>query len=1083
MLRLCRTCAFALVAVAAGAWLHAIVFVPALHAQGVTTGAIGGVVTDTSGAPIDGAQVQVVNRSSGFTSGASSRANGRYFVQGLEVGGPYSVTVRRIGFQSQTQDGVVVALSQLTPVDFQLVAQAAVLAGVRVEAEEDPLFAPSRMGTGALVSDSALRRLPTLNRNFTDFVVTAPQVSSAGPGLSGGGVNNRFNQIQIDGASEVDVFGLGATGQPGGQARGKSVPLEAVKEYQVLLSPYDVRQGTFSGLLVNAVTKSGTNDFRATAFYVTRNEKLARDVEFIRKSQFDQSQYGFSIGGPIRRDKVHFFFASEFQQRTAPSSGPFLGQIDVTATPVPVTQADVDRFVSILQTQYNLDPGSTGRLDNDNPLTNIFGRVDAQLPWSSRLVLRHNYGKAEDDNFGRSGTTYLLGSNAFFFESVKHGTVGQLFTAFRNGWDNELIVGYNRIRDARTPMSNFPTVSVTVQNPAGGNATLRAGSEQFSQGNTLDQDIYEFSDNLTFPIGSHRITIGTKNDRYHIRNLFTESSFGVYSFRNLDSLAAGNPSSYRVAKDLGNGVVAEFDAGMYGVYAQDAWRPSGRLSVNYGLRLDVPVLHDKPRYTPVVDSLYGRRTDEVPSGNLQWSPRIGVNYDLSTEDVRSQVRGGIGVFVGRPAFVWVGNAFQNSGSNLGFLNCGGAADPGPAPQFEPDPNNQSVSCRNGQGLRTGVVGPVNLLDDKLKFPQTLRGSLAYDRELPWWGLVATLEGLYTLGLNNFFYINRNLVGTRGTDRNGRVIYGDSIRTNGAGRPALVSSRFSEVIDVTNQSEDYSYNLTAQLEKRFANNFEARASYTYSRARDVQSLTSSRAISNWRFGRSLSGDHLDQGVGISAFDQPHKVQLSGTYTAPWTTWKTDVSLIYAGISGNPFEYIYRNGPTFGSGDLNADGVQGNDLIYVPTDATNASQIQFRDFGTGAGLVTAAQQATAFEQFIKNSECLSEQRGKILERNSCRTPWQNIVNVSLRQSLPSFQRHTLSLQLDVFNFLNLLNKEWGAIEFPAGGFSQEPVLTHVGQTAGPLTTSQGIFQFDTKLKEFDSTNLSSNYQVQLQVRYSF
>ncbi|MGH7719769.1 MAG: TonB-dependent receptor [Gemmatimonadaceae bacterium] len=1055
-----------------------------LSAQGVTTGAISGMVADSSGVGVDAAQVQIVNRATGFSTGTVTRADGRYYVQGLEVGGPYSLNVRILGYQPQSRDNLIVTLGQNLRVDFVLARQAAQLAAVEVTAEENPVFSASHKGVQTLISDSALRRLPTLNRNFTDFVRLTPQITvTSNGGISGGGVNNRFNNIQIDGASENDIFGLGSTGQPGGQARGKSIPIEAVKEYQVLLTPFDVRQGNFAGILINAVTKSGTNDFRATAFYVTRNEGLAQSSDFIQNSEFEQQQYGFSLGGPIIRDRLHFFVAPEWQAREAPATGPFVGQSLSSTVPVPVGDADVDRFTSILE-GYGLQAGSPGRVVNENPLTNFFGRLDLAIPeWNSRVVLRHNFGQAEDDNFFRSTSaqnpTFGLTSTGFFFESEKNATVGQVFTNFANGANNELIVGYSTIRDARTPNVRQPFITVTVPNPEGGNARLQAGSEQFSQGNELDQDILEITNNFTWPLGAHTLTVGAKSEFFKIRNLFTESSFGVWTFLSLQDFEDGVADTYRLARDLGNGVEARFKAAQYSFYAQDLWQVNPNFSLTFGLRADVPTLRDKPLFTPVVDTLYDRHTDIVPSANVQWSPRIGFNWDI-TGDRSQQLRGGVGVFVGRPAFVWLGNAFQNSGSNLGFLNCSTrSSDPGRSPVFTPVIESQPTACANGQGLATGVVGPVNLLDEDLKFPQTLRLSLGYDRQLAG-DISVTLEGLYTKGLNNFFYINRNLVGPQGRDRNGRTVYG-AIATNGSASATVVSPRFSEVIDVTNQSRDYSYNLTAQLRKRFSGAFEAQGSYTHARARDVQSLGSSRAISNWQFGRTLSGEHDAQNLGISLFDQPHKVSVSGTYTLPWSSFKTDISLIYSGLSGQPYDFVYTGAG--GRGDLNADSRNGNDLIYVPTNAGSAGEILFDAISatTTQPAITPAQQAEAFERFIGNSDCLRGQRGQIVKRNSCRAPWQNFFDMSLRQSLPSIGGNTLSFQVDIFNLPNLLNEDWGKIKSP-GDNSNVSLLTHVRQTAGPITTSQGVFQFNPATREFNTENFASNYQIQLSLRYS-
>jgi hypothetical protein len=1058
-----------------------------LPAQGVTTGAISGRVVDEEQQPVEAAQIQVINRATGYTSGTLSRGDGRYTVFGLETGGPYTVIARRIGYEQRQQDGLRISVGQNIVVNFQLTRQATRLGEVEVTASEDPVFSPAKQGTGSIVSDSALRRLPTLNRNFTDFVATVPQVSTAGPGNSGGGVNNRFNQVQIDGATETDIFGLGSTGQPGGQARGKSISLEAVKEYQVLLSPFDVRQGNFAGFLVNAVTKSGTNDFHATGIFSTRNEGLARDVEFIRQSEFEQSQFGGSIGGPIIRDRIHFFLAPEFQRRTEPARGPFLGQSSSAAQPLPVSEAEIERFADILQ-EYGLTAGSAGRVDNENPLANVFGRLDVQITANHRLVLRHNYGKAEDEVFSRGTSvqgvpSFDLTTVKYRFKSEKHAPLAQLFSNFSNGANNELFIGYNRIRDVRDPDVVQPFIQVSV-NAGGG--FLRAGSEQFSQGNELDQDIFEITDNFTIPLGRHTITVGTKNEFYKLRNLFTESSYGVWTFRDLDSLEAGVPSTYRISTDLGGGVESNFRAAMHSVYAQDRWDVSDRLTVTAGLRLDMPTVSDKPRRSELVEEVFGRRTDEIPERAFQWSPRLGFNYNLGSNGVPSQLRGGVGLFVGRPPFVWISNTFTNSGANLGFLNCGGSSTIGPAPLFEPDPDNQPLECGNGVGIASGVVGPLNLIDDDLKFPQTLRATLAFDRMLPWWGLIATIEGLYTRGVNNLFYENLNLLGFQGEDRNGRVVYGDTIRTNAVAVPVLVDRRFSEAIDVTNQSKDYSFNITGQLEKRFSQAIEMRAAYTFQRARDVQSLGSSRAISNWRFGRTLSGHNEDAFVGISLFDQPHKISLSGTYTFPWQTWKTDISVIYTGSSGTVHDYVY--GGTGGRGDLNADGVQGNDLIYVPRDATDPDEILFAPITRRVDdvvdtLFTAEEQGEALDRFIGRQDCLREQRGRILERNSCREPWRNLMNVSVRQSLPAVRGHTAAIQLDIFNFLNLLNRDWGDVWTVPGLNSNEPLLTHVGQTDGDLTESQGIFQFNPGTRRYDNTNLQSNYQIQLQLRYSF
>jgi hypothetical protein len=1050
---------------------------PAASAQGVTTGAVSGRVVDETGAPVSGASISVVNTTTGAASRVTSARDGRYLVQGLEVGGPYSVTARKPGYVPQMRDGQMMTVSQNLTLDFRLERQTLILSTVTVTTETDPIMSSERTGAATVISDSALRRLPSLDRTFTDFVVLSPEVSEAGPGLSGAGVNNRHNNIQIDGAGENDLFGLGDTGQPGGQARGKSIGLESVREYQVLLAPFDVRQGNFSGLLVNAVTRGGTNELHGSAFFSTRSEGLARDVDYARDQEYRQSQFGFSVGGPIVRDRVHFFVAPEFQQRYQPAAGPYLGQ---TSQPYPVAESDVDRFSSLLQ-GYGIAAGSAGPARNANPLQNIFARVDVAPSVNNRLVLRHNYGRAEDEVLARDASLLRLTSNAHAFTSVKRSTVAQLYTSLEGGAGNELIVGYSRIRDRRHPAVLAPQVQTDVPSATGGTVRLRAGAENSSQGTEVDQDVVEITDNFTMPLGRHRLTAGTKNEIYRIRNLFAQNSYGVWEFSSLDSLANGTASRYQAGVGLGGPIDARFDAAQLGLYVQDRWQVNDRFVVTAGLRLDVPFIFDEPPENPSVFATYGRHTDQVPSGNVQWSPRIGFNWDR-TGDRREQLRGGLGVFVGRPAFVWIGNAFQNSGTGLAQLTCVGA---GSVPRFTTSSAAAPpATCANGATAAT--TGDIALLSSDLRFPQFARASLAYDRRLghAW---VASLEAMYTRAMATFFYTNLALAGPQGTDRNGRVVYG-GIATSGVSSPALVGER-RNVIDVQNASKDYSYSVTAALNRRFTNWFEAHASYTYEQARDIQSLTSSTATSNWRFGRALAGDQYSQNLDRSRFELPHRIVAFGTFSF---STRTDASIIYLGRSGSNYDFVY--GGSGGLGDLNADGAQGNDLIYLPADVAKDAEIRFSGFSPipGADNSPAAQeqriaeQRSALERFITSTDCLTRQRGRIMTRNSCRSPWTNTVNLSLRQALPAIRGQSILLQLDVFNFLNLLNSNWGQQPLPPLGGGSVPLLTHVGQTSGALTGangSQGVFTFDPATEKYDRRHLGSAYQMQLGVRYAF
>ncbi len=1046
-------------------------------AQGVTTGVVSGRVVDEAGNPVVGASVSVVNTATGAASRTIAARDGRYLVTGLDVGGPYSVTVRHPGYQSQMRDGQVLTLSQNLTLDFRLERQTIILSTVSVTTETDPILSPDRTGAATVISDSALRRLPTLDRMFTDFVALSAEVSDAGPGLSGAGVNNRLNNIQIDGASENDLFGLGETGQPGGQARGKSIGLEAVREYQVLLAPFDVQQGNFGGALVNAVTRGGTNELHGSAFVTSRSEGLARNVDYVRDQEYSQRQFGFSIGGPILRDRLHFFVAPEFQRRYEPAAGPYLGQ---TSTPYPASSADIERFQALLA-GYGIDAGSAGPARNANPLRNIFARLDVAPTVNNRLVLRYNYGRAEDDVLARDPTLLRLTSNAHAFTSVKGSAVAQLFTSFDGGAGNELIIGYSRIRDRRNAAIVAPQIQVDIPTVSGGTTRLLAGSENSSQGTEVDQDVIELTDNYTLPLGRHRITVGTQNELYRIRNLFAQNSYGVWEFSSLDSLESGNAGRYQAGVGLGGPIEARFDAAQLGLYLQDRWQPSERFVLTAGLRLDVPYLLDKPEDNPAVLAEYGRRTDEVPSGNLQFSPRIGFNWNMSG-DRTEQLRGGVGLFVGRPPFVWLGNAFQNSGTGLAQLTC---VSTGAVPRFTTS-TAASPPGECADGATAATTGDIALLSKDLRFPQFARASLAYDRRFghAW---IASVEAMYTRAVSNFFYTNLALAGPQGFDRNGRVVYG-TISTTGEATPVLSGPR-RNVIDVQNAGKDYSYSLTTSLNRRFTNWFEAHGSYTYSQARDIQSLTSSVATSNWRFGRAISGDQYSQDLDRSRFELPHRVVAFGTFSL---STRTDISLIYVGQSGSNYDFVY--GGSGGAGDLNADGAQGNDLIYIPGDVAKDSEIRFSGVSPVAGADNSpaaqeqriAEQRAALERYITSTDCLTRQRGRIMTHNSCRSPWTNTVNVSLRQALPAVFGQTLTAQLDVFNFLNLLNANWGQQPLPPNGGGSVPLLTQVGQTSGGLTGpdgSQGIFTYDPATEKYDRRHIGSAYQMQFGVRYAF
>ena len=1079
-----------------------------LLAQGVTTGAVSGTVTDPSGAPVEGAQIQLRNARTGASAGAVSRGNGQYSIQGVEPDAGYSVTVRRIGFEPQTQNNINVSLGQTTRSDFQLKQQSTVLETVTVSAEATPVINPSKTGTGTTMGDSLLRRLPTLNRNFADFVQLVPQVStSTGVGLSGGGVNIRQNAIQIDGAASGDLFGLGTTGQPGAQANAKSIPLDAVKEYQVLLSPFDVRQGNFGGMLINAVTKTGTNEFHGATYGYTRSQNLTRSQPYL--TDFKQQQYGFSLGGPILKDRLFFFVNPEWQKLTTPAIGSYLGSPDAVAT-----AGDVTRFADILSTQYGLtNPGTGAQVIKQNPLTNVFGRIDAYLPGYTRLVVRHNYAAADLTNFSRSSSTsssplFGLTSNSYLFSSKTRSSVAEILTNLPNGIFNELLLNLTKTSDFRTVPVNFPQVTVRGFTTAGGtpNAlSMVAGTEASSQGNSLDQRTFELTENLTIPMGSHHVTFGTKNLFYRPVNLFGQNSMGSWTFNDTTALKNGTPSSYSVSApsptDPANGL-ATFRANMYSYYVQDAWQRSERLLITAGLRVEKPHFLDKPPENPSVLTNYGRSTSAVPS-RATISPRFSFNWD-ATGDQRNQLRGGFGLFTGTPPFVYLSNAFGNSGlSGYASLTCSGtAANQGNNATSTIPPAFNAANIANPPtacapftpatgptrpGATTAASSNIATIDPNFRFPQYQKITLGYDHRFGN-GLVSTLEGLYTKAMSNPFYTNLALAGPQGRDRNGRVLYG--VLTATGGTATTVGGR-QQVIDVTDVHGDYTYSITGQLQKTFFDNFQGSLAYTYSQVRDIAATTSSTQGSNYRYQRDVSGFLEDRSLTRGKEDMPHRIVGIGTWRLKTLT---DFSVQYIGNSGAPFDYVYAAGSGSGSGDANADGQTQNDLVYVPKNAHDPNEILFTGFnatpGSAAQLESVAE-ADAFDRYIDRVPCLSKSRGKLLSRNACRNPWQNEVDVSIGQSLKAFGQQNLQLRLDVLNFGNLLNKRWGWQNFSDQNNTCGPIcsattlLTPTGNVTAGRTqqTIQGIYTFNKTMKPWNADNASSNYRMQLSMRYSF
>jgi hypothetical protein len=885
----------------------------------------------------------------------------------------------------------------------------------------------------------------------------------------------------------------------------------------VLLSPYDVRQGNFVGMLVNAVTKTGTNEFKGSAYLYARDQAITRKQDYL--SDFEQQQFGFSVGGPIVKNRAFFYLNPEWQRQIQPTPGPFVGSTDL---PAPVDQATIDRVNQALA-QYGITGGSGAYISNQNPLTNLFARVDVSLPYSSRLVLRHNHSSGTRTSFSRpeNGSEFRLTDNAFEFSNKTNSSVAQLFTNWANGSANELMLGYKVIDDSRITDQEIAQISVRVPRTVGtGSTNLVAGTERSSQGNELYQTSFELTDNFTLPLGAHTLTIGTKNIFYYSDNLFAQDRFGTWQFNSLDSLrgtcatCAGQPraQSYSVRVPVGEQARAKFHSATYGFYIQDQWKLRPNMNLMLGLRADLPTFKESPpnnaafeadqayrrvlgpivtdqfgreTYSVTTDANFVRRTSDMPSPKVEWSPRIGFNWDI-TGDERNQFRAGAGLFSGPPAYVWLSNAYGNTGvSGFPALNCNNASATSPfrPPPFSADAvKNPPQAC--GGGATPAVAGTLTILHPDFHFPQTYKTTAGFDHRFSGsllGGLlrdvVGTAEVMYSKARYQPFYVNIALAEPDVTNpasynRQGRLMYGTISGTSSS--PRLVGTR-NEVYDVINSDKDWSYNITAGLTKRYSDRWEGSLFYTYQQARDLQSTSNSTAGSNFGQARLNAGSQYSQELARSRWETPHRIISTGTYTFPT---KTSVTLIYTGNAGPAYGYYYFT-------DENADGQASNDPVYVPSDVRDVNQIRLRQIAASGSTpaVTIEQQQEALDTFINNVDCLNGHRGRILTRNSCRGPWVNLIDFSVRQNISTVRGQSVTLVWDVFNFGNLLNKNWGLIReagdpgFPGVRLLRRVATTTVNGVVEPL------YEFNKDMEYSNHQFAASNYRMQLSLRYSF
>ncbi|WP_420322861.1 TonB-dependent receptor [Flagellimonas sp.] len=1022
----------------------------------VTTSNIRGAVVDDQQVPLLGANVVAVHTPTGTRYGAITNEEGRYNLLNLRVGGPYEVTISYIGFKSNVKNDIFLSLGKTFNHNVGLQSDSQVLDEVVVVSDQTGTFGSDRTGAETSVGRRELTRLPTISRSTNDFTRLEPTASAG----SFGGRNDQFNNFSLDGAIFNNPFGLDAA-QPGGQTDANPISIDAIDQIQVTTAPYDVTQSGFTGASVNAVTKSGTNEFYGSVYGFYRNESLTGGKikgDDVFKADLNQSQYGISVGGPIIKNKLFFFANFEKDDRTDLGSGFVPNRNTGTANESRVLASDFQLVSNILR-QVSIgngefyDPGRFEDFNFDQESTKGIFKLDWNINDNNRLAIIYNFLNASKEKPAHPTALGFRGPNlsTLQFENAGYEINNQirsvqieLNSTLSDDAINKLQVGYTHFDDFRNPKST-PAPTITLLDENGSSNYIIAGHEPFSINNRLDQKVFQLTNNLNFFKGDHTFTVGFSFEKFQFDNSFNLGVYGaqgvffpsgsIADFRNLDAageaalvgvyqgqfnaaIAANRALSAAGDGNAGGWALAETNVGQMAFYLQDEWNATENFKLTYGIRFDKPLYFDSsakaqdvidvaPAYVPGIpyqnpnngETVFFDST-QLPTNDWLISPRVGFNWDVHNDNT-VQVRGGTGIFTGRFPFVWLGNQIANP--NVFFYQ---------------------------------------VVDPDFKWPQVWRTSLGVDYQLEN-GVILTGDLSYSKDINGPHVQNWGLVppseNLQGVDN--RPVYGDNDLINNA-------------YTFSNSDKGRIWNAVLKGQKTWDNGLYASLAYSYLNSKDVNSIeaeiTGDAFVAN-----AISGNANDDVLSFSRYGDTHR--FIGVLSKVFKTGTT-ISTFFEYAQGGRFNYIY-------GGDINGDGSSINDLLYIPT-ASEVNQMNF----SGAG------QAQAFEAFIQQDDYLSDNRGSYAERYGALAPWRGRWDLKILQDIKITSKNTIQLSLDVLNVGNLISSDWGVVEIPT---NQQVLGVTVDDNNVPTYT------FDPNLTEtfsFDSS-LLSRWQAQFGVRYIF
>lgn len=1056
----------------------------------VTTGSLSGRVQNARQDAVAGANVIAIHLPSGTTYEATTRADGRFTIVGMRVGGPYSVTVAYTGggaaaFAPETQENIEVLLGVATDLAFT-VREIAVTETVTVTAQSDAVFASNRTGAATAVTRQEMALLPTISNRLESFARLTPAM---GGNMSFAGQDNRMNNITVDGSYFNNSFGLG--NQPGDRTGVAPISMDAIEQVQINVAPFDVRSGNFVGAGVNSVTRSGTNSFRGSAFYQFRDQGLvgteAKD-QTVNVGTFTFKNYGGWAAGPIIKNRLFFFGNGEKEETEQPGTTfrANRGGEAAAGSTTRVLASDLTALSSFLQQRYGYDTGPFEDYQHLTPGRRLLAKFDLNLNNRNKLSFRYNQLDSETDvllsnssslGFGsrRTNTTGLnfQNSNYQILENIKSG-VAELNTVIGSTMSNSLIVGYSSHDESRASRGTFfPMVDILEQ----GTVYTTFGFEPFTPNNELRYKTFQLQNNFTKFADKHSYTAGFSFERYESENVFFPGAQSVYVYNSLqdfyDDANRVRPVTLNRFQVRYNNIpgqekpIQPLEVIYTGAYVQDEWTVSDKLKVIAGVRFDVPLFGDTGYRNANADALSFRDetgaavqfdTAKLPDANLLWSPRVGFNMDLS-ENRSTQLRGGTGVFTGKPLFVWISNQIGNTGVLTGFIqNNNGTANP-----FNPDPNAYKPTSVTGAPATSYELA---LTDPDFKFPQVWRTNLAVDHRLPW-GITGTAEFIYNRDVNGIYYIQANLPAAQ------------TSFTGADNRPRWTSNRINntpgnQVTNATvmkNQNVGRSWNTVFSARKNMTSGM-LQVAYNYGESKNTVD-PGSIAFGSWS-NNAQSGDPNNPGLSYAGASPGHRFFLTGSYRKEYFGFgATSISAFWESRTIGNTSYTF-------AGDMNGDG-GFNDLIYIPR---NQSEMNFSAFTASGRTFTAAEQAAAWDAYIAQDPYLSKRRGEYAVRGAVFLPLFHRLDVGFTQDVfTTFggERHRFQFRVDLINFGNLINKNWGVAQRLV---SNQPLTNPAVDANGASTYRLRVVSGQLLSKSYEQTaDLNDVYRVMFSVKYFF